>query len=146
LDRKDDAAVARGNRPALMARPTKLTAEREQRLLQAIQAGATRKAAALHAGIDERTLERCEQRFVGFADALSRAEADVEVRYAALIQQAAATDWRAAAWWLERRRAEDYARRDKVDLDVYVRQRARELGLDEDEALTAIRQGLRVVS
>src|SRR5215831_11568853 len=108
----------------------KLTPERRDRILDAIRAGATRRAAAGHANVDESTLWRWTQRNATFASDLARAEHDVEVRYAALIQHAASDDWRAAAWWLERRRPADYAQRERVDIHAYVIQRATELGLD----------------
>ena len=42
--------------------------------------------------------------------------------------------WTAAAWWLERRKYQDYARRDKVEMTVDLRKEAEalagELGLD----------------
>ena len=39
-----------------------------------------------------------------------------------------------------------WTQRAKVDLDVYVRQRARELGLDEDEAVQIVRPHLRALA
>jgi hypothetical protein len=103
-------------------------------VLEAIRAGSTRKAAALHAGVDQHTLDRWIAGFVHFAEAIARAEADAQLRMEAIVMQAAPTDWHAASWWLERRRPDDYSQHQKVDLEVYVRRRARELGLDEDEA------------
>ncbi len=129
-----------------MARPPKYTPERSRLVLEAISGGATRKAAALHAGIDQDTFGRWLKRYADFADRIARAEADVEVRCTALILNAATTDPRHAEWWLERRRPDDYGRRDKVDLEVYVRQRARELGLDEDEAFNAVKPQLRLAA
>lgn len=115
-------------------------------MLEAISGGATRKASALHAGIDEATLYNWLRRYSSFSGQIARAEADVEVRCTALILNAATTDPRHAEWWLERRRPDDYGRRDKVDLEVYVRQRARELGLDEDEAFNAVKPQLRLAA
>ena len=40
---------------------------------------------------------------------------------------------------LERRWPDEWGKREKVDLEVYVRQRSRELGLDEDLALQTVR-------
>ena len=101
-----------------IGRPSKFTPERRARVLEAITGGATRTAAALHAGIDERTLYRWMDRYVSFASDLTRAEADAELRCTALIQRAAEIDWRAAAWWLERRRPDEYGRRERVDSRV----------------------------
>lgn len=120
-----------------MPRPPKFTPDRQQLILEAISAGATRKAAALHAGIDDATLYRWMQRYASFATHIARAEADVELRCTTLILNAAETDPRHAEWWLERRRTEDYGRRDRVE--VLLRREAEklaaELGVEVDEVL-----------
>jgi len=63
------------------------------------------------------------------------------------IRVAGKTDWRANAWLLERRWPDDYARREKVEMDVNIRQHAekiaKELGLDPDEV---IREAERIAS
>ena len=80
-------------------------------MLEAIRAGSTRKAAALHAGIHEVTLITWANRFANFANDIARAEADAQLRMEAIVMQAAITDWHAASWWLERRRPDDYGLR-----------------------------------
>jgi len=87
-------------------------------VLEAIRGGSTRKAAALHAGIDEHTLYNWLKAYSSFSSALTRAEADVEVRCTALILNAATTDPRHAEWWLERRRPDDYGRRERLEQDI----------------------------
>lgn len=121
-----------------MARPTKRTPEREGLLLEAIRAGATRKAAALHAGIDEATLYRWMERNASFASLLTRAEGESEVALVGIIRKAAELDWRAAAHLLERRWPETWGRRDRVDVTIMRREAeriAQELGIDVDEVL-----------
>jgi hypothetical protein len=143
-----------------MARPTKRTPEREQRLLGVIRAGATKRAACASAGITEDTLANWLRRYSDFSDLYARAEAEAEVTHNVNISRAArAGDWRASAWWLERRRPTDYARHDRVDVksDITVREvrqreaerLAAEYGLDPAELLaeaeridTRIRQEL----
>ena len=117
----------------------KRSPEREQRVLQALRNGNTRTAAARCAGIEIHTLERWAKRSAQFAQALSRAEAESQVALVAIVRQAAASDWRAAAHLLERRWPDEWGRREKIDIDVYARQRARELGIDEHEAVQAVR-------
>lgn len=120
-----------------MARPSKLTPEREQRLLTAIRAGNTRRAAAAAAGIDQDTIANWCRRSSVFSDALTRAEGEAEVALVAIVRTAAKTDWRAGAWQLERRWPETWGRRERVD--VTVRQQAekvaQENGLDVDVLL-----------
>jgi transposase-like protein len=94
-----------------VSQPPKFNEDRAERVLEAIKAGATRRAAAGHAGIDEDTLQNWRRRYSGFSEAIARAEHDVEVRCTATILKASNDDWRAASWWLERRRPAEYARR-----------------------------------
>jgi len=104
-------------RQSALARPSKYTPERERLVLEAISGGATRRAAALHAGIDEATLYNWLNHYSSFSGRIARAEADVEVRCTALILRAAEMDPRHAEWWLERRRPDDYGRRERVTAD-----------------------------
>ena len=102
-----------------MGRQSKLNAERQARLCEALRAGNTRAAAADYAGIGERTLYRWIRRgedegngeYWRLWQAVKKAEADAEVRNVAIIQQAAKKTWQAAAWWLERRRPSRWALR-----------------------------------
>jgi hypothetical protein len=119
-------------------RPSKHTPEREQRLLDALRAGNTRKAACHYAGISEEALARWLRASVDFVDAVQKAESDAEVRMVAEIAQAArGSTWQAAAWWLERRRPDDFGRRDRVDIELrmQVKRLAAELELSEQDIL-----------
>lgn len=122
----------------MAGRPSKRTPEREARLLEALRAGNTRKDASLYAGIEQHTFQNWMLRYSHFSQAVEKAEADAVVRNVAQIAKAAQTGtWQAAAWWLERRRPDDYGRRDRVE--VTLRQQAEklaaDLGLNVDELL-----------
>ena len=93
-----------------MARRSKATEARIEALLVALRAGNTREAAAGHAGIDRTTLYRWLERDPALRTRVEKAEADAEVRFEAQVAQGAGDDWRAAAWWLERRRPKSYGR------------------------------------
>lgn len=135
--------------PARPGRPTDCTPERTAKIVQAISAGNYGEVAARYAGIDPRTyyrwLERgraertrragphdsraCvvnldEQPFYQFCQAVEKAEADAEARNVAIIQTAARETWQAAAWYLERKHADRWGRRDRVDLRVLIEQEA----------------------
>jgi hypothetical protein len=71
------------------------------------------------------------------------AEAAVEVRATLTIRQAFADDWKAAAFWLERRRNKEWGRQVKVELINTVREMARAAGVDEDAAVAEVEQILR---
>jgi len=95
-----------------MARPTKLTKEVQERIIQAVSAGNYLDTAAQYAGIDGSTMRRwvakgeapsAPEPYRSFCTALKSARAAAEVRSVALINQAASGGtWQAAAWYLER--------------------------------------------
>lgn len=122
-----------------MARPTKRSPQREQAILGALRLGNTRRNAAAYAEIDHATFYRWLDDAT-FRDAVEKAEADAEARFVGQIAKAAADGtWQAAAWWLERRRHEDYRRREGVELTgrgggaIETRMLTEDLELDDHE-------------
>jgi len=102
-----------------MARPTKYTPETVKKILDALAAGNTRKASALYAGIGENTLGDWLNRFRDFRDAVENAEARAEVGHVLNIRKAAGDGtWTASAWWLERRRHQDWGKVDRVEIEI----------------------------
>lgn len=100
------------------------------------------RCAAGLAGIGERTLLRYLQRgrngeahYRQFWQSVQNAEAKAEADRVKVIREAMPETWTAAAWWLERRRYQDYAKRD-ADHD---RIRADAMR----EAIAAVREELR---
>lgn len=81
------------------------------KICQALAVGAPRKIAALHGGICEKTLYRWITKgkaaedgpYLEFWTKARQAEAKAAVACLAEIQKAARYDWKAAAWFLERR-------------------------------------------
>lgn len=118
-----------------MARPLKYSPQRVEAILGALRLGNTRAAAAAYAGVDDETLRRWMPRFPEFRAAVVKAEADAEVRAVAEIRQAyQAGNWTAAAWWLERRRPQDWGRKDRVDVVQIVREMAAREGFSQEDA------------
>ena len=100
-----------------MPRPSKLTKTAQDTLRAALEAGNTRAAAAQAAGIAPDTLRtwmrQGEQQATGrhrtLARTVEQAEAQAETEAVAEVRAAwKRGEWRAAAWWLERRRPESY--------------------------------------
>ena len=106
-----------------MARP-KLDAAVTQRITDLIRAGNYLEVAATAAGIHPTTLHRwlrqgraqVRGRYRKFVNAVEKAQAEGESRDVALIAKAAATDWKAAAWRLERRAPRRYGLRVQVSI------------------------------
>lgn len=108
-------------------RPTKLTPETQEAVCNLLKIGATRRDAALAAGVSEPVLylwlqrgrsdreARRRTRFVEFLEAVERAEAEARLRFTATIARAAQDgDWRAALEYLKRRDREHWG--DSVDV------------------------------
>ena len=100
-----------------MPRPSKLTKTAQAAIRAALEAGNTRAAAAQAAGIAPDTLRtwrrQGEQQATGrhrtLARTVEQAEAQAETEAVEEIRKAwQRGEWRAAAWWLERRRPESY--------------------------------------
>ena len=107
--------------------------------LEALRHGNTRRAAAGAAGVTHTTFYRWVDGDVTFRAAVEEAEHQAERMYLAAVESAIGDSWQAAAWWLERRKSDDYARRDKVDMTVDVKREAERIaasmGLDPDAVL-----------
>ncbi len=136
-------------------RPTKRTSARVAIIIEVLRSGGTIAAAAGRAEVSPRQVYRWMAADVAFRHAIEKAAGDAEVRFTTSVSDAAMGRpaeydaegvlirpevkpvWQAAAWWLERRRREDYGLR--VGVSVNVRDRARaiadELGLDVDELI-----------
>jgi hypothetical protein len=94
-----------------MARPTKYSSGRAGAICESLRNGATRTAAVGAAGVSYDAFRRWLKRFPCFAAQVTQAEAECAVAMTLVIWEAAqAGDWRAALWWLERRRPQEWGR------------------------------------
>ena len=109
-----------------MGRPSKLTPQTMALILAAIKCGASNRIACSGAGIHEDTLygwiekgrERPGSDYAEFSEKLTRARQEGRISRMAIIQQAARTDWRAAAWLLERDMPDEFSLRYKIEHSV----------------------------
>lgn len=122
-------------------RPAKLTAQREATILSALKAGNYRETVARYAGIGVSTLyawlekgeadlaasEKVEKEgktppkptiYQEFLEAVTRAEAEAEVRAVTVLQTAMREDWRAAAEYLQRRHSKRWSKTDRLDVEL----------------------------
>ena len=96
---------------------TKQTPERIAAIIQALEAGMTRRAAAAHAGIHHSQFYRWLDADATLRDDIEKAESKAESRFLLRIAEAATKGtWQAAAWWLERRHPKDYALKNRVEM------------------------------
>ena len=105
-----------------IGRKPKLTPQVQEKICSAIRAGNYAVVAAAYGGICKTTFykwldlgEKGREPYVAFADAIKKADADDETRSVAIIADAARTQWQAAAWHLERKHKERWARQERVE-------------------------------
>jgi len=94
-----------------MARPRKINDEKRTVILALVTAGCTRADCARYVNVDETTLWREAKRDQHFASQICKAEMDCKMHYIKNIMKASEKDWRAGAWFLERRYWQEYGRR-----------------------------------
>ena len=104
-----------------MSRRTKCTPEVTASICKLVKAGVTISASAAIEGVGETTIHDWRERgrtgeepFATFCEQLEASLAHAESVITQNVISMAAEDWRAGAWWLERRRARDYG--NKVDV------------------------------
>lgn len=129
-------------------RPSKLDDLRAKRILDAIAEGASRTAAAAKGGIHKATLMEWlargrdgEPGYAEFLDRVKAAEADIELKMVRVIHAAAPTSWQAAAWFLERTRPADYAKREATPEQEDAR--AESSGASDIEVATSVLAALK---
>lgn len=91
-------------------KPNKCTPERQERLIELVRQGSFREAACHAVGIGSQSLrnwlakaDQGDERYVEFARRLREAEAHVENDCVFTIKSLGSDDWRALAWYLEKR-------------------------------------------
>lgn len=118
-----------------MPTPTKFIPEIRASILEAVASGMGIVTAAGYAGVTDRVVKQWiargrlamevaettdtpipaeDQPFVQFALDVEQSRAKAIARNILQVQRHAATDWRAAAWWLERMHPDEFGRSDKL--------------------------------
>jgi len=103
---KEIGATKKGNK-----KPYKCTDSSREKILHALELGASFQSAAAAGGISYSTLAFWRSEDSTFAEACEAARGLMELRNLQRIDAAAEESWQAAGWLLERRRPEDYGRK-----------------------------------
>ena len=107
----------------MAGRKTKLTNEIKDEIVKRIRAGNYIKVACAAVGISHTAyfdwIKKGEEGIEPYAEflyAVKKAEAEAHVHYVAIIASQAPTQWQAAAWWLERKFPDKWAKREKIEI------------------------------
>ena len=105
---------------AIVSRPTKLSAEVQEQICNMIRAGNDQETAArianVHPGTFYRWMQDERPAYREFREAVEKAHAQAEAGNVTIIVKAAERTWQAAAWWLERRYAPRWGRRERHEI------------------------------
>lgn len=124
----------------MAGRPCELTLDRQERVIQALRLGNTRKASATAGSVTFPTFLAQIKRDPEFAAAVQAAEDEAERSALQTIRDAMPDTWQAAAWWLERRRPQQYGKQERLTLLRDLAKDAEKLS-DEELALLAYGDG-----
>lgn len=97
-----------------VGRPTKRTPEIERAFLHGIEMGLSIRECCIIAGISRETYSQWMKNFPEFSDLKRYAEFKPMERALKCIRDAMFHNWRAAAWWLERRYPQEYSLKRKI--------------------------------
>ena len=97
-----------------VGRPRVMTSEKKIAVLAFLAAGGSRNGAAKYIGVSPTTIRAEAKRDSEFAHGLMRAEAACFMHHLANISRASASDWRASAWFLERKFPEEFSKNRRV--------------------------------
>ena len=133
-------------------RPTKRTDDRRAVILKVIAEGQRRDVAAHLAGLHVGTFYEWQAADPEFREQIKAAEAKAESSMVAVVMQSSFTTWQAAAWWLERRKPEEYGRQDRTPvldretIQRIVAEMRAESGMSEEEAQAAVEAAMSIIS
>lgn len=138
-----------------MARPTKLDAQRQKKIVELIRAGNYQETAARAAGVSPSSfyawmaigeeashktarLNAKDKACLEFSEAVKAAKAEAEARAVAIINKAAMDGtWQAAAWYLERTASERFGRSQRIEASIEHEQKGKAPAEMTDEELLA---------
>lgn len=110
----------------MAGRKSKYTPEKAAEIVKLLSGGATIKDTCAYVGITDDTLSNWCKRDSEFSESVNKARATGKIECAALVRQAARSNWQAAAWFLERSDPEHWGRRDAMKITL-------EYGLTPDQ-------------
>lgn len=86
-------------------------------ILNAVSEGLTQREASTLAGISEDTLSLWKQDS-DFSEQIRQKQIENKRRHINVINKASERDWKASAWWLERKCKEEFSLHNKLDIGV----------------------------
>lgn len=98
-------------------RKSKLTAKVKQIFKEKLELGMTYKDVCAIAGVSFETFNTWRKKYPEFSDLVEGAEAKCAEVALKSVRVGQLKDWRAGAWWLERRRPDEYKERKEISTE-----------------------------
>lgn len=125
-----------------MARKSKYTPELVKDIYDVIRTGGTDYDACIFAGIDQATFYRWLHEKSEFNEQVTRARVEGKIQRIARIKKHGEHDWRADAWYLERRWPDEYAQHLIIKVSPEHNEVLKKHGLTAGEAWELLMQDL----
>ncbi len=129
--------------PAPRGRPRKCTPELREALLDHLRAGLNYGQACDAIGINAETLRLWRRADPGLCRSIEEAEAQAVRSRLEIIEQASQKNWRAAAWWLERRLPQIWGPHRNISVDAKLRYAYNDRAAAHEHELTRLEVDLR---
>lgn len=126
----------------MAGRKSKYTPDTVKRLTDAIRLGGSDRDACVFAGISEDTLANWRKTKPDFSESIDRARMDGKLQRIGRIKKHGENDWRADAWYLERRWPEEYAQTYIIKVTTEDAATLKKAGLTASEAWQQLMQEL----
>lgn len=98
-------------------RPFAINEEMEKEISHLLSDGMSQAKVALAMGINEKTIIEHRRRFPEFSERIEKAKMETNRLAHKGIKVGMLKDWRAGAWWLERRSPEEFGKRRMVEIE-----------------------------
>ena len=98
-------------------RPFAINEDMEKEISRLLSDGMSQAKVALAMGINEKTIIGHRRRFPEFSERIERAKMETDRLAHKSIKGGMLKDWRAGAWWLERRHPDEFRERKWVEIE-----------------------------
>lgn len=98
-------------------RPFAINEEMEEEISRLLSDGMSQAKVARTMGINEKTIIEHRRRFPEFSERIEKAKLETDKLAHKSIRVGMLTDWRAAAWWLERTEPERFREKKAIEIE-----------------------------
>jgi hypothetical protein len=111
--------------------------EKTKEICDLLRAGSNRTDACSCADVSYETFTVWMQK-AEFSERIKKAEAECKNRNIKIIQKAAITTWQAGAWWLERKHSDEFALKNKTEMQLTFQKSERMKPIDNEKLIEVV--------